>query len=342
MNTDRLQSVDYWIQPLLKALQELGGKAAAQEVRDRVAANEKLTEAELADCVGLTGLSRFVNKLAFARQYLMETGYMDNAEHGVWALTERGKKAELSPAEAAALVQEAVALDVPRDGERLGRVDYWIAPLLKALKELGGSAGPVEVRERIAANEKLTEAEKNEKVGLTGLSKFVNKVAFARQYLIAGGYMVGGSCRSWELTQRGRNAELSEAEIGALVRAAVALDAPRNGDRLLQAEYWFNPVLTALRELGGEAEPKAVRDRIAVNEKLTDAELAQTVGLTDLNKFVNKVTFARHYLATAGYVENGEGGKWKLTDKGRDTVLTDVQVKDLAREAVKLGGDRKQ
>lgn len=340
MSMDRLSSVEYWINPLLTALQELGGKAPAPEVRERVAANEKLSQAEMEDCVGLTGLSRFVNKMAFARQYLITAGYMETAEHGIWALTERGMKARLTEAEAAALVREAAALDVPREGDRLNRVDYWINPLLRAMNELGGAAEPNAVRARIAQNEGVTDAEQAQCVGLTGMSKFINKVSFARQYLIAGGYMVGGSCRNWQLTDRGREAQLSELELGALVRAAVALDGHRDGDRLLDVEYWVNPILTALRELGGEADPKAVRERIAANEKVTYAEQAETVGLTGLTRFVNKVTFARNYLAAAGYVDGGENGTWKLTETGRTVQLDESQVKDLAREAVKREGHR--
>ena len=59
---------------------------------------------------------------------------------------------------------------------------------------------------------------------------------------------------------------------------------------------WFSPVIIALRELGGSATPREVRNRIIVNEHLSDEEINATRGRNNVNKFENEVAFARSYL----------------------------------------------
>lgn len=54
---------------------------------------------------------------------------------------------------------------------------------------------------------------------------------------------------------------------------------------------WMKPLLQALKELGGEGKPKDVYDLIAQNEHLTDEELSEVRGKTNVNRFRNEVAW---------------------------------------------------
>lgn len=96
---------------------------------------------------------------------------------------------------------------------------------------------------------------------------------------------------------------------------------------------WMEPVLEALKELGGAGKPAEVRAIIAKNENLTPEELSETRGKNEVNKFENEVAFARNYLVSGGYIDKSEYGIWKLTDDGRTVRMTN----ELASEIFKRG-----
>lgn len=85
---------------------------------------------------------------------------------------------------------------------------------------------------------------------------------------------------------------------------------------------WFDPVLKALRDLGGSATPQQVREQIVVNEKLTEEEISVTRGKSNVNKFENEVAWARNYLVRGGYIDNSQKGIWKLTELGEKVDMT--------------------
>ena len=78
----------------------------------------------------------------------------------------------------------------------------WFAPLLQALKDLGGSAAPREALERIAEIEKVPEALRNEILS-SGQERFYNQVHWARQYLVWEGLIDSGKRGVWTLTPKG-------------------------------------------------------------------------------------------------------------------------------------------
>ena len=63
----------------------------------------------------------------------------------------------------------------------------WLKPLVKALRDLGGSAAPKEAMSQIAKNLNLSEAALTEVRGKTQINKFSNEVSFARQDLVTAG-----------------------------------------------------------------------------------------------------------------------------------------------------------
>ena len=83
----------------------------------------------------------------------------------------------------------------------------WFAPLLQALKDLGGSAAPREASERVAEIEKISDALRNE-VLRSGQERFHNQVCWARQYLVWEGLIDSGKRGVWTLTPKGLQTQL--------------------------------------------------------------------------------------------------------------------------------------
>jgi restriction system protein len=81
--------------PLLEALRGLGGSAKADEAVDRVAEDLKVPDHVLNETLP-SGGSRFRNRVAWARFYLVREGLIDSSKHGVWSLTEKGFKTTLT------------------------------------------------------------------------------------------------------------------------------------------------------------------------------------------------------------------------------------------------------
>jgi restriction system protein len=65
-------------------------------------------------------------------------------------------------------------------------------PVIKSLKELGGSGTPSEVVEIVAKHMNISEEEQKETLR-TGASRFVNQVHFARQYLVWEGLLASST-----------------------------------------------------------------------------------------------------------------------------------------------------
>ena len=84
----------YWI-PLIDVLKELGGSGKLTEVTDLVIEKLNISEKEQAATLK-SGSSRVRNQIAWARMYLVKSGFMDSSQRGVWNLTEKGLKSSLT------------------------------------------------------------------------------------------------------------------------------------------------------------------------------------------------------------------------------------------------------
>ena len=80
--------------------------------------------------------------------------------------------------------------------------------VVSALKDLGNSGTPPEVRELIAQKLNLTDGELNEQIS-SGASRFDNQVAWAKFYLSKAGYIDASKRGVWSLTEKGINANLT-------------------------------------------------------------------------------------------------------------------------------------
>lgn len=81
--------------PTLKALEASGGSASNQELSEQMAADLSLSD-EVLDVPHLrhgrpTSKSEFNYRSAWARTYLNKAELIENASHGIWAITEKGR-----------------------------------------------------------------------------------------------------------------------------------------------------------------------------------------------------------------------------------------------------------
>ena len=95
----------------------------------------------------------------------------------------------------------------PKQKSRQSEFVRWFAPLIQALKDLGGSAAPREALERIAEIEKVPDSVRNEVLS-SGQERFYNQVHWARQYLVWEGLIDSGKRGVWTLTPKGLAARL--------------------------------------------------------------------------------------------------------------------------------------
>lgn len=98
-----------WFGPLLDALRELGYSGKPKEVTDKIAENEKLDDKTLETTLK-SGINRFENQVAWARQYLTWEGLLDSTTRGTWTLTEKGKSTYLDYEQSHALFQKWVEI----------------------------------------------------------------------------------------------------------------------------------------------------------------------------------------------------------------------------------------
>ena len=84
---------------------------------------------------------------------------------------------------------------------------------------------------------------------------------------------------------------------------------------------WLNPVLNALRDLGGSGRTREVIEKVAVLEKVLEQEREKLLK-NGRPEFDNKIRWAREYLFFEGLLDNSERGTWVLTQKGEKTNLS--------------------
>lgn len=84
-----------WFGPLLNALRELGGSGRPKEVVEEIAKAEKIKDSQREE-VMKSGILRFDNQVAWARQYLVWEGLLDNSQKGVWTLSSKGQETFLT------------------------------------------------------------------------------------------------------------------------------------------------------------------------------------------------------------------------------------------------------
>ena len=99
-----------YIKPVLTTLQANGGAGNSSNVIEQIIESLGITEEELEKATS-NGQSRIRNQIQWARFYLFKAGLIDNAQRGIWRLTNDGLEKKLSDDDVYALfkgVQESV------------------------------------------------------------------------------------------------------------------------------------------------------------------------------------------------------------------------------------------
>jgi restriction system protein len=87
--------------------------------------------------------------------------------------------------------------------------------------------------------------------------------------------------------------------------------------------------------------PDEVVERVAKDQKVTDAQLNEVMASGDL-RFRNQVQWARLFLAQEGLIDRSQRGIWSLTEQGRKKYLTPDQARDLFRKWTRIFQDRRR
>jgi restriction system protein len=96
---------------------------------------------------------------------------------------------------------------------------------------------------------------------------------------------------------------------------------------------YFNPVLDALRALGGSARPAEVCNWIAEHLGISQTERDRE-NSGGGSQFENDVAWARFYMVRTGYLDSSTRGVWSLTEQSRTAgTLSDEQIAEIIRRS---------
>ena len=100
--------------------------------------------------------------------------------------------------------------------------------------------------------------------------------------------------------------------------------------KVKQAKFtkWLGPLLDALRDLGGSGKPKEPTEKVAENLNIPD-KILEEIMKSDAPRFQNQIAWARQYLVWKGLLEGNTRGIWTLTEKGRTTVFSDEEGRNI-------------
>ena len=235
----------------------------------------------------------------------------------------------------------------------------FFGPVIEALKALGGSGRPSEVKDLIAERCNISDEEQSELLK-SGISRFSNQVDWARFYLVKAGYLGSSTRGVWNLTERGRSASLTQQQALAIFRevqkkqlAATRAKqrAEADTDELTTPEDTDHR--TALLEILRNLPPSGFErlcqrllresdfESVTVTGRSGD-EGIDGIGMLQVNPFVSfKVLFqAKRYKASksvgAPQVRDFRGAMMGRADKGI-ILTTSTFTADARREAVRDG-----
>src|SRR5437667_10014405 len=95
---------------------------------------------------------------------------------------------------------------------------------------------------------------------------------------------------------------------------------------------FFDPVIKALKQLGGSARRGEVVELVARLKNISEAQ-RQELLQRGIPRFDHQIDYARLFLVWAGYLDSSERGVWSLTQKGLAcSGMTDAEALQLFRE----------
>ena len=123
-----------WFAPLIQALRDLGGSGTPAEARAKIIENEQLSEDEINQTRGKNNVNKFENEVAFARNYLVNAGYIDKSVYVIWTLTEAGKSVDMTSEMASDIFKIVLSSSPSKQGKNIDAladedvhtVRYWL------------------------------------------------------------------------------------------------------------------------------------------------------------------------------------------------------------------------
>lgn len=240
----------------------------------------------------------------------------------------------------------------------------WMGPLLDALRELGDSGSPREVSDLIAKNLAIPD-EKKEELMESGTPRFHNQVCWARQFLVWEGLLSSEKRGIWQLTQKGQDTKLTEANGREIFKKWVSIHTEKrkekqNGPKKAETEdieeekiiessgtSHRESLLKVLRNISSEGFEKLCKyilrvygfENVSVTPKGKDGGI-DGFGTLQLNPFVSfKVIFqCKRYQGTVSRAQVGDLRNAMIgrADKGI-MITTGNFSEDAKREAVRDG-----
>jgi len=236
----------------------------------------------------------------------------------------------------------------------------WMGPLLDALRQLGGSGRPKEVISQVAKNLNIPDSVLEETTK-TGVPKFYNQVAWARQYLVWEGLLDANSKGIWTLTPKGFNSTLT-AEQGREIflkwvdinqkarksKSATEIIKQQEEDEPDNIEHTLQPTLLQVLQ---QVTPKGFEDickrllrehgfeNVYVTGGSHDGGI-DGYGTLELNPFVSmKVLFqCKRYKGTVSRAQVGDFRNAMIGRAEKGIILTTGTFsEDAKREAVRDG-----
>ncbi len=99
----------------------------------------------------------------------------------------------------------------------------------------------------------------------------------------------------------------------------------------------FNPLLEAIKKLGGSASITELDEEVTKSLHLTDEEIAKPHN-ERITSLQYRLAWSRSYLKVYGLLDNSDRGVWVLTAKGKNVDIIDpVQIKRFVRGQGKRG-----
>lgn len=145
MSKNNLPTYDAMMNPLLRAMKELGGSGTVEEINSKVAEILGLHDEQL-DILHDSkrgGQTEFEYRLAWTRSYFKRYGILENSSRGIWALTPEGRNlTEINEKEVVRVVREQLRAERLETSEvdEESKTLTWQEELLEALMKMEPAA----------------------------------------------------------------------------------------------------------------------------------------------------------------------------------------------------------
>ncbi|GDX84024.1 hypothetical protein LBMAG43_00660 [Methylococcaceae bacterium] len=111
----------------------------------------------------------------------------------------------------------------------------------------------------------------------------------------------------------------------------------QKGSQFLQ---YIIPILKVLQRNGGVVKASEVIDQVIKDLDIVENDLAETTSSGE-SKIRNQMRWARFHLHNAGYIDNSQRGVWKLTEKGLQAEIENLDVQKLFKSVQEHSNESK-